>query len=89
VHADLLPWVIEDVIMMSAGPTHHYCVRWIRAPVPGWKDPGSLVVPEGTGEPGSDEVYDRPYRFTPPTSMPQALAWIRLLAQVQRGEVVP
>ncbi len=89
VHEDLLPWVIEETLMMSSGSAHHYCVRWIRAarPVP-WKDPGSLVVPEGMEEPG-DEGYDRPYRFTPPTSIPQALAWIRLLAQVRRGEVVP
>ena len=33
--------------------------------------------------------HDSPYRFTLPTSLPQILAWTRLLARVQRGEVEP
>lgn len=35
--------------------------------------------------PGGD--HDTPYTFVPPTSLPQALAWIRLLGKVQRGEL--
>lgn len=37
--------------------------------------------------PGGD--HDLPYSFTMPISTPQTLAWIRLLAQVQRGELRP
>lgn len=37
--------------------------------------------------PGSD--HDIPYTFTMPISMPQTLAWMRLLAKVQRGELEP
>jgi hypothetical protein len=33
--------------------------------------------------------YDTPYTFALPVSMPQALAWTRLLAKVQRGELIP
>ena len=33
--------------------------------------------------------YDTPYSFALPVSMPQTLAWVRLLAKVQRGELVP
>jgi len=33
--------------------------------------------------------YDTPYTFTLPVSMRQALAWARLLAKVQRGELEP
>ena len=33
--------------------------------------------------------YDTPYTFALPVSMPQALAWARLLAKVQRGELEP
>jgi hypothetical protein len=33
--------------------------------------------------------HDTPYTFTLPTSMRQALAWTRLLAKVQRGELEP
>jgi len=33
--------------------------------------------------------YDTPYSFALPVLMPQALAWARLLAKVQRGELEP
>jgi hypothetical protein len=33
--------------------------------------------------------YDTLYTFALPVSMPQALAWTRLLAKVQRGELIP
>ena len=32
---------------------------------------------------------DTPYTFALPVSMPQALAWARLLAKVQQGELIP
>jgi len=35
--------------------------------------------------PGGDQ--DIPYRFVLPPSMPQVLAWMRLLARIQRGEL--
>ena len=37
--------------------------------------------------PGGD--HDQPYRFSLPLALPQVLAWMRLLARVQRGEVEP
>jgi hypothetical protein len=33
--------------------------------------------------------HDTPYRFSLPISLPQVLAWTRLLARVQRGELEP
>ena len=33
--------------------------------------------------------YDTLYTFALPVSMPQALAWARLLVKVQRGELIP
>jgi hypothetical protein len=38
---------------------------------------------------GTGADHDVPYRFALSASMPQVLAWIRLLARVQRGEVQP
>ncbi len=40
-------------------------------------------------ERGAGGDHDLPYRFTLPTSMPQVLAWMRLMGRVQRGEVEP
>ena len=37
--------------------------------------------------PGGD--HDVPYSFALPPSMPQVLAWMRLLARIQRGELQP
>jgi hypothetical protein len=37
--------------------------------------------------PGGD--HDAPYSFALPPSMPQVLAWMRLLAKVHRGELEP
>jgi hypothetical protein len=33
--------------------------------------------------------HDSPYVFTLPTSMPQVLAWMKLLARVRNGELTP
>jgi hypothetical protein len=33
--------------------------------------------------------HDTPYTFALPVSMPQTLAWAKLLAKVQRGELIP
>jgi hypothetical protein len=38
-------------------------------------------------ERGSGGDHDLPYSFALPPSMPQVLAWMRLLAKVQRGEL--
>jgi hypothetical protein len=38
---------------------------------------------------GTGADHDVPYSFTLPASMPQVLAWLRLLAKVQRGQVQP
>ncbi|MGB8348070.1 MAG: hypothetical protein WCD86_24525 [Ktedonobacteraceae bacterium] len=40
-------------------------------------------------EMGSGSDHDVPYTFTMPISMPQTLVWMRLLAQIQRGELEP
>ncbi|HKF36238.1 MAG TPA: hypothetical protein VKB35_05000 [Ktedonobacteraceae bacterium] len=31
--------------------------------------------------------HDLPYQFTLPSSMPQILAWVKLLVRVQQGDV--
>jgi len=36
---------------------------------------------------GSGGDHDVPYRFVLPPSMPQVLAWMRLLGRIQRGEL--
>jgi hypothetical protein len=38
-------------------------------------------------ERGAGGDYDLPYRFTLPTSTPQVLAWVELLARVQQGDL--
>ena len=40
-------------------------------------------------ERGAGGDHDLPYSFALPPSMPQVLAWMRLLAKVQRGELQP
>ncbi len=40
-------------------------------------------------ESGSGGDYDLPYSFSLPHSQSQALAWLTLLARVQRGELLP
>jgi hypothetical protein len=40
-------------------------------------------------ESGAGSDHDVPYRFALPASVPQVLAWTRLLATVHRGEVQP
>jgi len=46
-----------------------------------------LMQEESEWSRGGD--YDTPYSFALPVFMPQALAWARLLAKVQRGELEP
>jgi hypothetical protein len=38
---------------------------------------------------GAGGDHDLPYQFSLPTSMPQALAWVKLLGRAQRGDVQP
>jgi len=40
-------------------------------------------------ESGAGGDHDLPYRFTLPTSLPQVLAWVKLLARVQSGDLQP
>ena len=40
-------------------------------------------------ERGAGGDHDVPYHFALPLSMPQVLAWMRLMGKVQRGEVEP
>ncbi len=40
-------------------------------------------------ERGAGGDYDIPYRFILPNSIPQILAWMKLLAKVQQGELQP
>ncbi len=40
-------------------------------------------------EGGAGGDHDLPYSFALPAWMPQVLAWVRLLAKVQRGELQP
>jgi hypothetical protein len=55
-------------------------------------DKGSTSVLERSRlavEPDGSADHDAPYRFSLPASLPQVLAWTRLLARVQRGELEP
>jgi hypothetical protein len=56
-----------------------------------WKnrDWSSLELLQKVSEWSEGGDHDTPYTFTLPLSMRQALAWTRLLAQVQRGELEP
>jgi hypothetical protein len=38
-------------------------------------------------EPGAGGDHDCPYRFTLPGSIPQMLAWVKLLAKISAGEI--
>jgi hypothetical protein len=38
---------------------------------------------------GTEGDHDVPYSFALPFSMPQVLVWMRLMARIQRGELVP
>jgi hypothetical protein len=38
-------------------------------------------------ERGAGGDHDLPYRFTLPLSMPQVLAWVKLLAKISAGEL--
>lgn len=49
--------------------------------------PLELMQEESERRRGGD--YDTPYTFALPSSMREALAWTRLLAKVQRGELEP
>src|SRR5258706_6380903 len=40
-------------------------------------------------EPGIPGDHDMPYKFSLPTSMPQTLAWLKLMMKVQSGELEP
>ncbi len=40
-------------------------------------------------ERGAGGDHDLPYRFTLATSMPQALAWVKLLVRVRQGDLQP
>ena len=40
-------------------------------------------------EPGAPGDHDMPYKFSLPVSMPQTLAWLRLMLRVQSGELEP
>jgi hypothetical protein len=40
-------------------------------------------------EPGIPGDHDMPYKFSLPTSMPQKLAWLKLMMKVQSGELEP
>jgi hypothetical protein len=50
-------------------------------------NPLELMHEESEQRRGGD--YDTPYTFALPSSMREALAWTRLLAKVQRGELEP
>src|SRR5262249_44110605 len=54
---------------------------------PGWMNALERRRLEFELGPGGD--HDLPYRFALPCSMPQVLAWMRLLSRVSRGELEP
>ncbi len=59
------------------------------AHAPSERDRSSLEWRRLEHERGAGGDHDLPYHFALPLSLPQVLAWMRLLARVQRGEVEP
>jgi hypothetical protein len=57
--------------------------------VPCERSVGSLEWRRLEQELGAGGDHDVPYHFTFPLSMPQVLAWLRLLGRLQRGEIEP
>jgi hypothetical protein len=53
------------------------------------RDGGSLEKRRLEFEPGPGGDHDLLYRFTLPTSLPQVLSWVKLLARVQQGDFQP
>lgn len=53
------------------------------------RDMSFLEQRRGELERGAGGDHDLPYRFTLPGSMPQVLAWVKLLAKVSAGELEP
>jgi hypothetical protein len=53
------------------------------------RDGGSLEKRRLEFELGPGGDHDLPYRFTLPTSLPQVLSWVKLLARVQQGDFQP
>ena len=58
-------------------------------PVPDEESTHTLEMRRFEGELDASTDHDSPYTFTLPQSLPQVLAWTRLLARVQRGELEP
>ncbi len=58
-------------------------------PVAGWGSLSTLERRRVDLEMGAGGDHDRPYVFTLPASVPQILAWTRLLVRVQQGELMP
>jgi hypothetical protein len=54
---------------------------------PGSSDMGLLDKRRLEIECGAGGDHDRPYTFTLPTSMPQVIAWMKLMVRVQDGEL--
>jgi hypothetical protein len=59
------------------------------SPVPDESGLSSLDKRKEELERGAGGDHDLPYQFTLPTSLPQVLAWVKLLARVQQGDFQP
>ena len=63
------------------------CYEQVRAPLD--RSTNLLEMRRLELELATSTDHDSPYRFTLPTSLPEVLAWTRLLARVQSGELEP
>ena len=79
----------EGTTSIAVSPETRLDESAIAARVLGERSVSSLERRRLEQELGAGGDHDVPYHFALPLSMPQVLAWTRLLARVQRGEVEP
>lgn len=79
----------QEVTSSTVSPTPSWNESSTRAYVPHGRSASWLESRRIELEDGAGGDHDLPYLFSLPTSMPQTLAWTKLLARVERGELQP
>jgi hypothetical protein len=77
----------EKIVATSVSATKSLNERHMNSPY--GKSSSSVDIKRLELEIGSSGDHDLPYEFTLPSSMPQALAWAKLLVKVYMGELEP
>ena len=74
----LLPWQWKSTALSSLNILLHW-LRYYRA----FPHDRLHIFSSSSRE----DLHDLPYRFTLPTSLPQVLAWMKLLTKMQEGKL--